>query len=186
MGVDHVDGIMLNLNGNIAMTDKNGNFEFPVVKIGTYILAMDESNVGLNAIAGVPGPYRITIEPGKKTRFELTLTRSARIIGRLVIREDEKNSQKGYYPIKEDIENLIIEASNGTETFRVLTGREGNFSFDDLRPGDWHVKVYPNGIPQGYQLDKDQFDLKLILGMEEKLDVVVHKKSREIKLQKKF
>jgi len=186
MGVDHVDGIMLNLNGNIAMTDKKGNFEFPVVKIGTYILAMDESNVGLNAIAGVPGPYRIIIEPGKKTRFELTLTRSARIIGRLVIREDEKNSQKGYYPIKEDIENLIIEAANGTETFRVLTGREGNFSFDDLRPCDWHIKVYPNGIPQGYQLDKDQFDLKLIPGMEEKLDVVVHKKSREIKLQKKF
>ncbi len=186
MGVDHVDGILLNLNGNIAMTDKNGNFEFPVVKIGTYILAMDESNVGLNAIAGAPGPYRVTIEPGRATRFELTLTRSARIIGRLVIREDEKNSQKGYYPIKEDIENLIIEAASGTETFRVLTGREGGFSFDDLRPGDWHVKIYPNGIPQGYQLDRDQFDLKLSAGKEEKLDVVVHKKSREIKLQKKF
>ena len=186
MGVDHVDGILLNLNGNIAMTDKNGNFEFPVVRVGTYILALDESNVGLNAIAGTPGPYRITIVPGKATRFELTLTRSARIVGRLVIKEDEKNSQKGYYPIKEDIENLIIEAANGTEIFRVLTGREGNFSFDDLRPGEWHIKIYPNGIPQGYQLQNDQFNFNLSAGKEEKLDVIVQKKSREIKLQKKF
>jgi hypothetical protein len=186
MGIDHIDGIMLNMNGIIAMTDKKGNFEFPVVKIGTYILVMDESNVGLNAIASIPGPYRVTIEPGHATRFEITLTRSARIVGHLVIREDEKNSLKGYYPIKEDIENLIIEASSGTETFRVLTGRDGNFSFDDLRPGDWHVKIYPNGIPQGYQLEKDQYDFKLLSGNEEKLDVVVQKKSREIKLQKKF
>jgi hypothetical protein len=186
LGVDHVDGILLNLNGNIAMTDKNGNFEFPVVRVGTYILAMDESNVGLNAIAGTQGPYRITIEPGKATQFELTLTRSARIVGRLVIKEDEKNSQKGYYPIKEDIENLIIEAANGTEIFRVLTGREGNFSFDDLRPGEWHIKIYQNGIPQGYQLQNDQFNFNLSAGQEEKLDVIVQKKSREIKLQKKF
>ena len=186
IGIEHIDGIMLNLNGNIAMTDKNGDFEFPMVKVGTYILVMDESNVGLNAIASEPGPYRVTIEHGKTTLFEITLTRSARIKGLLVIREDEKNGQKGYYPVKEDIENLIIEASNGTETFRVLTGRDGAFSFEDLRPGSWHIKIYPNGIPQGYHLEKDQFNFNLLSGKEETLDVVIQKKSRVIKLQKKF
>ena len=186
VGIETVEGIKLNLNGNITMTDKNGNFEFPMVKIGTYILVMDESSLGLNAIAGIPGPYRVTIEPGRETRFEILLTRSARILGRLVIREDEKNSQKGYYPIKEEIENLIIEASNGTETFRVLSRRDGTFSFEDLRPGNWHIKIYPNGIPQGYQLESDQFNFNLISGKEENLDVIIHKKSREIQLQKKF
>jgi len=186
MGIEQVDGIMFNLNGNIVMTDKNGSFKFPMVKVGTYILAMDESSAGLNTIAGVPGPYRVTIEPGRETRFEISLTRSARISGRLVIREDEKSGKKGYYPVKEEIENLIIEASNGTETFRVLTGRDGTFSFDDLRPGNWHIKIYPNGIPQGYQLDSDQFNFNLTMGKEEKFDVIIHKKSREIKLQNKF
>jgi hypothetical protein len=185
-GIDHIDGIMFNLNGIVAMTDKNGSFEFPMVKVGTCILVMDESNVGLNAIASESGPYHVTIEPGKTTRFEISLTRSARIKGLLVIREDEKNGQKGYYPVKEDIENLIIEASNGTETFRVLTGRDGAFSFEDLRPGSWHIKIYPNGIPQGYQLQNDQFNFNLSAGKEEKLDVILQKKSREIKLQKKF
>lgn len=186
MGIESVEGIMLNLNGNITMTDKKGDFEFPVVNIGTYILVIDESSAGLNTIAGVPGPYRVKIEPGKETRFEMQLTRSSRIQGRLVIREDEKNDQKGYYPIKEEIENLIIEASNGTETFRILSRRDGTFSFNDLRPGNWHIKIYPNGIPQGYQLESDQFNFNLVSGKEENLDVIIHKKSREIKLQKKF
>jgi len=186
LGLEQVEGIILNLNGNIAMTDKNGNFEFPMVKIGTYILVMDESNVGLNTIAGVPGPYRVTIEPGRETRFEILLTLASRIRGRLVIQEDEKSGKMGYYPVKEEIDKLIIEASNGTETFRILTGRDGTFSFDDLRPGNWHIKIYPNGIPQGYQLDSDQFNFNLSPGKEENLDVIIHKKSREIKLQNKF
>ena len=174
--VGHVDGIIFNLNGNITMTDKKGNFEFPVVKIGTYILAMDESSVGLNAIAGIPGPYKVTIDPGRETRFELTLTMAARIRGSLIIGEDAKNVKMGYYPVKEEIDKLIIEASNGTETFRVLTGRDGTFSFNDLRPGSWHVKVYHNGIPQGYQLEKDQFDMDLAPGKEEILEVIIYKK----------
>jgi uncharacterized surface anchored protein len=186
VGIDKIDGIMFNLNGNIAVTDKNGNFEFPVVKVGTYILTMNESSAGLNAIAGVSGPYRVTIEPGRETQFEISLTRSVRITGRLVIREDEKSGSKGFYPVKEEIENLIIEASNGTDIYRELTGRNGTFSFDDLRPGSWNIKVYSNGIPQGYQLDKDQFSLNIPQGKEVSLDVIIHKKSREIKIQKKF
>jgi len=186
MGVGQVNGVLFNLNGDITMTDKNGNFEFPMVKVGTYMLAMDESSTGLNAIACVPGPYMIKIEPGRETQFEISLTRAARIKGRLVIKEDEKSGKKGFFPVKEEIENLIIEASNGTEIFMILTFRDGTFNFDDLRPGSWHIKIYPNGIPQGYQLDKDQFTLDLTLGKEENLDVIIFKKSREIKLQNTF
>jgi hypothetical protein len=185
-GIDKIEGIMFNLNGSNAVTDKNGNFEFPVVKVGTYILTMNESSAGLNAIAGVSGPYHVTIEPGRETQFEISLTRSARISGRLVIREDENSGTKGFYPVKEEIENLIIEASDGTDVYRELTGRNGTFSFDDLRPGSWNVKVYSNGIPQGYQLEKDQFSLNIPQGKEVNLDVIIHKKSREIKIQKKF
>ena len=186
MGVGSVEGIIFNLNGNISITDKNGNFKFSLVKVGTYILAMDESSVGLNTIAAVPGPYKVTIEPGKETRFEIVLTKSAHIRGRLVVREDEKSGRKGYYPVKEEIDKLIIEATDGTETFRVLTNREGVFNFNDLRPGNWRIKVYPNGIPQGYQLENDQFNFNLESGAAQNLNVIIFKKSREIKLQRKF
>ncbi|HBB92198.1 MAG TPA: hypothetical protein DC042_10890 [Bacteroidales bacterium] len=183
-GVEQVEGIVFNLNGNIAITDKDGVFEFPMLKVGTYLLAMDESSAGLNTIAGTPGPYRITIEPGKQARFELTLTQSAKISGQLLIKEDEKSGKKGYYPVKEEIENLIVEASNGPELFRILTSRNGTFTFDDLRPGDWQVKIYPNGIPKGYQLESDLFRMSLTSGEDKPLKVNIYKRSREIRFQK--
>lgn len=185
-GTEKAGGIILNLNGNVAMTDKEGNFKFTTAKVGTYILAIDESSLGLNTIAEIPGPYRVTIEPGKVTRFELALTKAAKINGSLVVQEDEMSGKKGYYPVKEEIEKLIIEASCGSETFRILTATDGTFCFSDLRPGIWHVKVYHSGIPQGYQLMNDQFNINLSSGKEEKLDVIIRKKTRQIKFQKNY
>ncbi|MCE5175444.1 MAG: hypothetical protein ABFC90_06435 [Bacteroidales bacterium] len=185
-GVEKVGGIRLNLNGIITITDKEGNFKFPMVKVGTYMLTTDESSFGLNAITEIQGPYWVTINPGKETHLELAMTKSASIEGKLVIQEDERSGQKGFYPIKEEIDKLIIEASNSKETYRVLSGRDGSFRFEDLRPGDWQVKVYTNGIPQGYLLVKDQFKLNLLPGQEEKLDVIIQKKIRQIKFQGKF
>ncbi|MDD2613042.1 MAG: hypothetical protein PHR38_09665, partial [Bacteroidales bacterium] len=185
-GVEKVGGIRLNLNGIITITDKEGNFKFPMIKVGTYMLTTDESSFGLNAITEIQGPYWVTIKPGKETHFELAMTKSASIEGKLVIQEDERSGEKGFYPIKEEIDKLIIEASNSKETYRVLSGRDGSFRFEDLRPGNWQVKVYTNGIPQGYLLVNDQFKLDLLPGQEEKLDVIIQKKIRQIKFQGKF
>lgn len=185
-GVENVGGLRLNLNGIITITDKNGSFKFPMVKVGTYILTTDESSFGINTITEVQGPYWVTIEPGKNTNFDLAMTKAARIEGRLVIQEDERAGVKGFYPIKEDIDKLIIEASNGKETFRILTENDGSFHFEDLRPGDWQIKAYPNGLPEGYRLASGQFKLSLDPGKVGKVEVIIQKVVRQIKIQNKF
>jgi len=182
-GVESVQGVRVSLNGPMTITDKDGAFKFPMAKVGTFMLGTDESSYGLNAIPVEPGPYYVTIEPGKVTNFEFAMTKSARVIGRLVIQEDERTGKKGFYPIKESIDKLIIEANNGKETFRILSDRDGTFSFEDLRPGDWNIKIYPNGIPQGYQLIKDQFKVSLTSDKIEKIDVIIQKKIRQIRFQ---
>ena len=185
-GVEKVQGVIINLNGNVTMTDKNGYFKFPMVKVGTYLLAIDESSFGINSIAETPGPYWVTISPGKETSFVLSLTKSGNIYGGLEIQVDDKSGQKGYIAVKEEIDKVIVEASSGTEIFRVFTGRDGKFLFSDLRPGKWHIKVYPNGIPKGYQIVTDQFDVNLVSGKEEKVEVIIRKISRQIKFQNKY
>jgi len=183
-GVEKVGGVRLNLDGVIAVSDKEGNFRFPSVPVGTYALRIDGSSFGINAVTELPGPFMINIEPAKVTKYEFAITKSARIEGRLVIQEDERVNQKGFIPVKEEIDKLIIEVSNETEMFRIFTDRDGIFRFEDLRPGNWKLKVYPNGLPSGYQLVTSQFNLNLISGKPEKLDIIIQKKARQIQFQK--
>ncbi|MDP4276366.1 MAG: hypothetical protein Q8914_01915 [Bacteroidota bacterium] len=183
-GVDKVNGIRLSLNGIFTITDKNGNFKFPVVPIGNYVMFVDASSFGLDATTEIPGPFLIKVEAGKVTNFDFAMTKSGRIAGRIIIQEDERVSQKGFIPVKEQLDKLIIEASNGTEVFRVYTDQEQAFRFNDLRPGNWEVKVYSKGLPQGYQLVKNTFNIILTSGKEENIDVFIKKKARQIQFQK--
>lgn len=185
-GVDKVEGILFTLAGNIAISDKNGEFKFPFVKTGTYFLFMDNSKSGLNSIAETPGPYKIEILPGQKFVFEVSMTKSAKISGMIVIVEDENKDKKGFIEVKEALNSLIIEATNGTEVYRVFTDHNGTFNFEDLRPGQWKVKVYDRGIPKGYKIETDEFSINLIAKQVANINVRVLKQSRMIKFQKKY
>jgi hypothetical protein len=182
---ERVDGIMFNLNGQKSVTDKKGYFKFPALKAGTYTLTMDDSNFDINTIAATSGPYEINIEPGKEIQFVTELTKAAKIRGKITIKED-KTDGKGFYPITEEIKKLIVEASNGTEVFRVFTDREGNCYFNDLRPGTWIIRVFKNGIPSGYQLEKEQLTIDLKPADEKEFEINIRKKNREIKFQPGF
>lgn len=181
-----VENIRLNLDGILTITDKNGNYRFPALKVGQYELGMLESNLGLNTITEEPGPFKVDIKPSQTTHLDIVLTKSAKVSGKLVVLEDENVNQKGYIPVKEKIDRVVVEANNGKEIFRVLTDVDGGFVFADLRPGDWKFKVYPNGIPQGYQLIKSEINITLAPGQQEEVEFTVQKKARQIRFQKSF
>ena len=184
-GVDRVEGILFTLAGNIAISNENGEFKFPLVKTGSYFLFMDNSKLGINTIAETPGPYKIEILPGQMYNFEVSLTKSGKITGKIIIVEDENKDKKGFIQIKEELKTMIIEASNGNEVYRVFTNQDGTFNFNDLRPGQWKVKVYDRGIPKGYKIETDEFIVNLISEQVATINVKVLKQSLMIKFQKK-
>ncbi len=172
--------------GNNAITGKNGEFEFPIVKTGTYFLFMDNSKTGLNSIAEIPGPYKIEILPAQKYQFEVALTKSGEITGSIMIEEDENAEKKGFVGIKEEVKNLIIEAKKGDEIYRMFTKDDKTFHFQDLRPGEWTVKIYDRGIPKGYKLVNSEINVNLVSNKVENIQVIIKKISRRIKFQKKY
>lgn len=184
-GVENIEGILFTLAGNIVFSDKNGEFDIPFVKTGTYFLFMDNSESGLNTIAEKPGPYKIDILPGEKTYFEVSLTKSGKITGAIIIEEDENKGKKGFIPIRSTVNKLIIEVNNGNETYRIFTDDDGTFKFDDLRPGKWKLIVYERGIPDGYQLLASEYDITLSSEEIKNVNVIIKKKSRKIKFQKR-
>lgn len=184
-GVENIEGIQLTFAGNIVFSDKNGEFEIPFIKVGKHFLFMDNSKSGLNTIAESPGPYMIDIQPGEKTYFEITLTKSGKITGKIVIEEDENKNRKGYIQVKAKLDKLIIEVNNDNETYRVFTNKNGAFNFNDLRPGVWNLIVYTRGIPDGYKLLTNEFNINLSSLEIKNVNIIIKKKSRKIKFQKK-
>lgn len=185
-GVDKIEGVVLTYAGSVAITNKKGEFNFPMVRAGTSNLYIDDSKMGLHSIADRPGPYAISIIPGEENVFEISYTKSASISGKLIIENDDNIGAKEYIGVKEKIKNLIIEVKTDEEMYRVITDKNGNYIFKDLRPGSWTLKVYDNGIPSGYELITDTFNAELVPSQEKTIDIKIKKKARKVKFQKSF
>ena len=185
-GVDKISGIRVNVGGRIAITDKDGKFKIGGLPLGPQTLVIDAASFGLHTIAEKSGPYIIEIIPAKTAYFELAVTKSARIQGEFKVQEDQRSTEKGFIQVSERLERLVVEASSENEMYRVLSDVNGGFSFENLRPGIWEVKVYPNGLPKGYNLLTPQFTITLAPEQDERIVVKLEKKARQIQFQQSF
>lgn len=185
-GVQNTEGIVISTGADQAVSDKNGNYSFPFLPAGTYYLMIDYTKAGVNAVSETPAPYQVEILPGKETKFDIGLTLASKITGEIVIVKEVSEDDKTYAEIKNQLGKLMIEAKNGGEVFRILTNEDGKFSFENLRPGQWTVKVYDNGISKEYGLVTDVFTLGLSPGHTEHVEVKIKEKRRRIKFQKSF
>jgi len=182
-GVKTIEGIVLSIGSDQALTDKNGNYYFPMLPAGNYYLMIDYSKAGVFAVPETPGPYQIEILPRGATKFDIALTQSAKITGEVSILKEVSDEDKSYAGIRERLGKLLVEAKNGSEVYRNFTKDNGEFSFESLRPGQWSVRVYQAGIPKEYELVTDQFNVGLASGQSEHIEVKVKEVRRRIKFQ---
>lgn len=185
-GVNTVEGIVISIGASQAVTDKNGNYSFPMLPAGEYYLMMDYSKAGLLAISEIQGPYRIEIFPQTENHFDIGLTQSGNITGAVSILKEVADEDKNYAAIREQLGKLLVEAKCGDEMRRIFTNPDGTYSFEGLRPGEWEVKVYENGIPKEYELLTGLFKIGLKPGQTEIIEVKVKEIRRVIKFQQSF
>jgi hypothetical protein len=179
-----IPGIVVSAGTYQAVSDKRGCYNFPVLPTGHYFLMINYQAAGLYAIPGIPGPYEIDILPGKETKLDIALTVAARITGETSIVKEVSDDDKNFAGVRNQLGRLLIEATNGKEVYRIFSGEDGEFAFESLRPGEWTVKVYENGIPEDYELVNPSFTFLLEPGKTQNVEVKIREIRRKIKFQK--
>lgn len=184
LGVKKVDGIRILLGHYLSVTDKNGNFVFKNVIPGDYLLEIDRSTTDINDIPDINLPASLQLS-NKENIFNFGLTSAANIQGRIEYHENLQADFTALSNKKEGRkkEHVIIEASNGTQIYRKIVMIGENFDFTYLRPGEWKIKIYRNGLDKKYKIPVDHFDFTLQPSELKKITVHVIKQQSEIKYQ---
>ncbi|WP_292008556.1 hypothetical protein [Chryseobacterium sp.] len=187
LGVKKTEGIKLMLGNYLSITDKNGNYLFKNILPGDYFLEMDRSTIGINDITNISLPASLNLKD-KEHVFNFGLTTAASIQGNIEFNENEEKSQYSFAHFqpktgKKKKESIIIEASNGEQTYRKIVIIGEPFDFTYLRPGDWKVKLYRNGLDKRYKISVDTFQFMLKPSEIKKIDIHILKQQNEIKYQ---
>mgnify|MGYP006306467003 CR=1 FL=1 len=177
---------MLHLNGHSAITDGNGEFYFKSVKPGTYHLLIDRTTTGLREIPDIPMPIRVEITGKEEAYINFSLVESGSLKGKLGIRRQNGNTKGKLIEsieTKTKLPRLILEMRNGNETIRRITDDKGNFEFDKLRPGEWILKLYSNGLPEDLLFEQEDYVIDVKPGSKINMPINVIRKQINIKFK---
>ncbi|CAA7390424.1 hypothetical protein [Chryseobacterium fistulae] len=183
LGVKKTEGIKLKLGDYLSITDKNGNYAFKNIIPGEYLLEIDRSTVEINAITNISLPTSIVLT-NKENIFNLGLTIAANIQGNIKLSEEGNSSTKVHPEIEKKKEkSIIIEITNGEEIYRKIAYINNPFDFTYLRPGEWKVKVYRNGLDKRYKILMNIFQFTLTPSQTQNVTIHIVKQQNEIKYQ---
>jgi hypothetical protein len=115
----------------------------------------------------------------KENVFNFGLTTAAGIQGHINLQEADTNIQR-----KNKKESIILEAVSNEQTYRKICFIDEDFDFTYLRPGEWTVKLYRNGLDKRYKISMDKFQFTLQPGEVKKINIQIVKQQIEIKYQK--
>lgn len=186
-GLKKTEGIRLMLGSYLSVTDKDGNYMFKNVVPGNYFLEIDRSTTEINDIPTQTFPAALSLI-NKENTFNFGLTTAANVQGHVKFLETGEKDQPDFDQIqsakgKKKKESIIVEASNNDQTFRKVCYIGEDFDFTYLRPGDWTVKVYRNGLDKRYKISTDKFIFTLQASETKKITINVVKQQIEIKYQ---
>lgn len=188
LGIKKTEGIRLMLGSYLSITDKEGNYIFKNVIPGNYFLEIDRSTTEINDIPTQTFPASLSLI-NKENTFNFGLTTAANVQGHVKFLETGEKDQPDFDQIqsekgKKKKESIIVEATNNDQTYRKICLIGENFDFTYLRPGDWTIKVYRNGLDKRYKISSDKFLFTLKPSETKKISINVVKQQIEIKYQK--
>ncbi|GAA4166909.1 hypothetical protein GCM10022217_41360 [Chryseobacterium ginsenosidimutans] len=185
LGVNKTEGIKLMLGSYLSITDKNGNYTFKNIIPGDYYLEIDRSTTDINDITSISLPVSLNLT-NKENIFNFGLMKAASIEGTIQLSENERSYSFAKLQLNKDKkkrESIIIEANNGEQTYRKIAFIGDSFDFTYLRPGDWKVKIYRNGLDKRYKISVENFDLTLKPSEKQNITIHITKQQSEIKYQ---
>lgn len=171
-------GVLVGILNKTAITNDNGEFEFRTLPPGIYILRINRSKFALNEMPNLPKPFKIEIIEDQETYLNIGITKGAKFSGKFILMRSDGSDLKPEE--KPELDNIVIELSNGIERYRITTEKDGSFSFPLVLPGSWNFVIYGNSLPRGFILDKNTHAFLFKAGETRELSIELKQKKRKI------
>ncbi|MCO4747822.1 MAG: hypothetical protein KC912_23705 [Proteobacteria bacterium] len=144
-----VSGVLVVLGDRSALTRTDGSFRLRGVSTGEGLVYLDLGERGEGLISTEPMPMPITVLEDGNQVLEVGLARAASVEGTLVFARGGMGGGLGAGPNLDDgpLRDVLIELTRGRERLLRRTGRDGEFAFRGLRPGEWSLTVHTGGLP---------------------------------------
>ena len=160
-----LEGVIVSVGDMNVVTDSKGRFVFPGLVEGDYELLIDRGSIGLEYIPDVKIPQKFTSDLGKTIKLDIPVVKSASIRGRVLICKKVIGIvDPDAPPPSEGFPNASVFLIGDDETIVMTTDKHGRFTFRDIRPGLWSLKLVEGQIPEYHHAQPIEYVIEILPG----------------------
>ena len=180
-----LENVLVNAGAEAAVTDREGYFVFASLKPQRQYFIIDKATIGLDRITTQPMPMEVSVRGGEEERLDIRVVRSARLTGTVTtynfdeaspVDSAQKVVAAGGQP------GMVVELTSGGESHRRVSDNTGTFSFADLRPGAWTLRVIGGELPQYHYVERESYDVIVAPGASEQMSIRILPRRRAIQI----
>lgn len=179
----NLEGILVLLDEQIAITNEKGVFHFYNLQPKTYRLYVKQSSLPKNKIIVMQQPIDIDIVPNKETEIILEMGNTGSLFGQIIFEETMLVQSSKF--IKK-LPNLIVKISKEDKFYYTKTDKDGKFWFKELTPGDWTLELIVKNLLNDFTFSETQKTITVVSNVEENVVFKATNKNREVKKSDKI
>jgi hypothetical protein len=192
-----IPGVVLRLDGLAAITNAKGEFTFYLPHAGDKYIQVDMSTVGPNMVPVKPMPLAVSAPKGSKIALEIGMVEACVVSGNVgeygfpdqsaayqsssATGGGEETAEPERVRLK-GLGGVIVELSDGTEVRRKLTNSNGDFSFEEVRPGAYTLRIAGGRIPSYHTIEPESLEFELSHGEKKYAEFRIMQERRVIKI----
>jgi len=162
-----VPGVRVNVTATrLALNvDREGNFTIQNMRPGLYGLAIDRRTLPLGLLVAEDSAARATIGEDRITDIEIPIIASGQIRGTVFVDNDASGDVDAGEPrIEGHFIKLRRTDDNASEDdeYQTLSASFGQYSFENLSPGDYELSINHGGIVYSQSLELTEDELFMV------------------------
>lgn len=170
-------GIMMQMGQYQSLTDQGGNFSFENILPERYHISFpaDERMIGWTPESS--SSLEIEAKADSTHLLQIPLIKTGGVVGKVKLEIDERNQAMNAGKPKPQI---LLKIQNNEESYLTKLNEFQEFSFKEIKPGEWKITVLLTSNSEGYEVIEKEKIVNIEPEMISKTDFVVKQSERKI------
>ncbi|WP_435356571.1 hypothetical protein [Emticicia sp. SJ17W-69] len=142
------EGILVSIGSQKFMTDANGNFYFNDLVPDKYYITLEKSTIETGVISETKTPIEVQVNPKTIHDVSIPLVRSGGVVGKIHFKTNDEATQENKKALV-----VLIKLFNEQDTFMTKVNDKGEFSFREIKPGQWNIEAIIHGNKDSFVIE---------------------------------
>ena len=150
------EGVMVQLGEKRFVTDATGRFYFKDLVPDQYFLKIISNKVGVVSITKFP--LEVNVKADSTSNINVSFIKTGGVVGKINFEYASKVHQ---VVDTEKIPMVLVTLYNDKESYTTQMNNKNEFSFKEMKPDSWRIKVYMPGIQPLFTIQNPEQTLEI-------------------------